>query len=267
MPAMPILLDYSKYITAPVVSGTATYGDSFEPMPDIGLCPLCNTQCPKMIHGKGDLDCELHRCAACGGWDLIGGERVTHDPYLVSAYHSENQYRGILRTFDSEAADVPTRILIEHCRRNPKLLYETHHTKFEELVSDVFKDFGASEVHHLGRPGDDGIDLMLILGDIQVAIDVKRRLSPITEPVSLVRHFIGVLQLEGVKNGLIVSTADHFSPKAIEKAESARTRPGVNIELIDFMSFVDMLQLANGKTPAPWERFNVPRVEPRREST
>jgi restriction system protein len=264
---MAIILDYTDYVEAPKIDGGATYGSSYEKLPNLGYCPYCKITCKEKRYTAGATNPitgvewmgELYRCGRCGWWDFIVSEGCMDDPYLATTYKDESQFRGILKSFDLDSYSTPVDALIKHIKRNPKALYSVNPKKMEEIVQSVLSEFYDCEVKHVGQTGDGGIDLLVANSDKTLAVQVKRRTGPgKTETVQLIREFLGAIQLEGLKEGIIVSTADRFTKGAVAAAERAIKMKLVhNYKLIDFPSFVDMVGLARGAVPSPMYMFDI----------
>lgn len=133
---------------------------------------------------------------------------------------------------------LPPGISLEIARaieKRQKGLRDLSPALLERLVAAVFRgNYEHADVHHVGRPGDGGIDVVLVETDgqewlVQVKHHVK---SNAAESVTTIRHLLGTLVLEERTRGIVVSTADHFSHFASSAANKARSL-GYAIELID----------------------------------
>jgi hypothetical protein len=128
----------------------------------------------------------------------------------------------------------------------------------EELTGAVLQDFyPGCEVHLCGKSGDGGIDLLVVVKDVPVAIQVKRRTKPdSTESVEAVRAFLGASLLKGYDHLIFVTTADHFTggPFGAEKAaERALQKKLVQkFQLIDRHKFFEMLNLVTTGPSKNW---------------
>ncbi len=84
----------------------------------------------------------------------------------------------------------------------------------ERLVAGIFRaNFRNVDVVHVGRPGDQGIDVLFV--DAQSCrwlIQVKRRQSADhVEPFETVQRLLGTLLLNQSLHGIVASNANHFS--------------------------------------------------------
>jgi hypothetical protein len=105
----------------------------------------------------------------------------------------------------------------------------------ETLVADIFRaNYQHSEVMHVGRPGDRGIDVIFIdSACTKWLIQVKRRARVRTsEGFATLQSLLGTMALEGERHGMIVSTAHSFSYQARQAQRRARQQ-GYVIELYD----------------------------------
>lgn len=76
------------------------------------------------------------------------------------------------------------------------------------------------EVHQLGYTRDGGIDLILLDGDDQIAVQVKRREDHRkAEPVTGTREFLGAALLASHDDLIYVSNAERFSLRLIPRLE------------------------------------------------
>jgi HJR/Mrr/RecB family endonuclease len=150
-------------------------------------------------------------------------------------------------------SNAPVEALVKYLSAHPQTLYSIPARKLEEVAQAVLCEFYRCEVRHVGRTGDGGIDLLVINSDNPIAVQVKRRMkSGKAEGVQLIREFLGAIQLEGLKEAIIVSTADRFTTGAVGAAERAVQGKLVrNYRLIDFPSLIDLLNLKRGSVPKP----------------
>jgi hypothetical protein len=123
--------------------------------------------------------------------------------------------------------------LAQHFRQHPIAWNTIAPTRLERLIADVFRaNFAPCEVHHVGKPGDLGIDVVLIETDEKTWLtQVKRRSRPdSTEGFSTLQSLLGSLALHGARHGIVVSTADHFSYQARKQCRRAH-ESGFVVEL------------------------------------
>lgn len=206
-------------------------------LPDLTHCRYCSA---KLLKVKGE-DIEYGRlvrdyclwyCRNCRFWqtriysDLYGGCMPGPDNW---AYISKS------REFDTRLPNSCTDEMASFIRRNPSFLHSCNPKSLEKLVAEIFKaNFAETEVIHVGKPDDGGIDVLLIdSGGQQWLIQVKRRESPKqSEGISTIRNMLGAMLLEGSLNGIVVSTANQFSLRAQQGAVKAG-EIGMTVKLVD----------------------------------
>ena len=127
----------------------------------------------------------------------------------------------------------------------------------EELVASVFKDIMDCKVLLVGKSHDGGKDLILLDGDRQTFVQVKRRTQPDkVEAVSSIRNLIGASIIGDANACIFVTTADHFSKDAQVAAQKVVEKKVFDsFELIDYRKFVDMLNLQKENYPKEWEQL------------
>lgn len=127
----------------------------------------------------------------------------------------------------------------------------------ERLVQSVFRDHFQTDVKHIGKSHDGGVDLLMLLGENPYILQVKRRKSPgKTEGVSCIRELLGATLLNGGKNSIFVTTADHFSSAAKNAAQNAVTKSIVNsFDLINGPDFISMLNQHPLPKAKRWEPY------------
>lgn len=173
----------------------------------------------------------LIACDNCAFWQYLG-KRALFDSYPASI--DWEVYISKARAFDEE---LPYGIMGEMAtalRRNEKRWREFDPHKLERFVADIFRENHATcEVVHVGRPNDGGVDVLFVdSGGNNWLIQVKRRSKPGGESVQTLRNLLGVMLVEDVPRGIVVSTADHFTFRAYELQEKAANR-GHRLELVD----------------------------------
>jgi predicted helicase len=119
------------------------------------------------------------------------------------------------------------------------------------------------EAIHIVGPNDKGIDLILVEGDRQYVVQVKRRSTDAAESVQGVREFVGAMVLQGYVNGLFVSTAPRFSRQAAHTVRLAAERKLVEqISLIDSSRLIDVCKLTANRMPPAWKQFASTKSDP-----
>ena len=183
--------------------------------------------------------------------------------YLTSFFHNRGgvysiRYRSAMpkiEAFNPVLPDGCSQEIAQQMRRNPAVYHSINSQCFEKLVADVFRaNHKNAEVIHVGRPHDGGKDIVFVDdGNEQWLISVKRRQSPDkSEGIDTIRNLIGVLVLNGVKNGMVVSSADHFTYQA-KKAVGVVENEGFKLRLID-RGLLDRM-LGRLLPHWPWENY------------
>jgi hypothetical protein len=148
-----------------------------------------------------------------------------------------------LRTFDEEAPEGTLGEVAQWFRRHPRLYNTVSPTYLEKLVARIFTNSGQYvEVHHVGRPDDGGVDVVLVESES----DAKP-----SEPVSTIRNLLGAMILQESQLGIVVSTADHFTFRARESAAKANPL-GFKVDLLDRKALDAML--ARALPVEPWKK-------------
>ncbi len=215
------------------------------PLRDLEECAYCSTQLIKVENNT--LEKEMHRdyclwyCGYCRFWQarLYSSFNACMPPPDNWAYISK------LREFDTNLPEGCSEELALYIRRHPNFLHSCDPKGFEKFVADVFRaNYTNAEVSHVGKPGDGGIDVLLIEAkDEQWLIQVKRRGSQKpSEGVSTIRDILGAMVVKGVRKGIVVSTVERFSLKAQQDAVKAKMGPfGMTVEFVDKDIFDKML--------------------------
>lgn len=262
------ILDYSEIVEEvaptdiaeghlPLLSSTIQSGFFHE---HSGRCRYCGIEMQSPLNeiedGGGGYDHvhRVHQCHQCSWW----WEEEYEEIYIGEGdrLSKERKRFGILNRYDVGSIELPINTLRNYLSKHTGILYDIHPTKLEQLVGSVFRDHYECEVRHLGRTGDGGVDLLLIQGERQTVVQVKRRSKKnVTEGVAPIRELIGAMILQGKKDGMFVTTAKSFSMPAKSAASQAPTKTAdINkIELINCGKLVDILDLTMPKITAPWE--------------
>ena len=235
------------------------------------LCPYCSTRLSYAClidndlskndylttyneHG-GEIDIsELKVCLKCKYWQWIlnapneKGDYGCYDSQVHAAISKSQEFDVNLPYGFNEEIAI-------HMRRNPKIWNKIDPYKLEHLVHDIYKDnFSDCEVTHVGRTGDGVVDITLInTNEVKHLIQVKRRIhSKRGEGVNTLRNLLGVMAIKNEKNGIVVSTADHFTYQANKERNLAEQ----NGFIVEFVSKKTLDKMLDPLLPhAPWEDF------------
>jgi hypothetical protein len=170
-------------------------------------------------------------CERCAYWEFHGNEGGNqcmdpNDTVLVTS---------VAAKFSASLPEACSGELAQQLRRRPTSWHDLSPKRMETLVADIFRaNYQHSEVMHVGRPGDHGIDVIFIdTAGTKWLIQVKRRAHVRTsEGFATLQSLLGTMALEGERHGMIVSTADAFSYQARQAQRRARQQ-GYVIELYD----------------------------------
>ncbi len=190
-------------------------------------------------------------CRNCGWWLL----RLIHGAdYPDGSDRNCKIHEGIIQDFEVSASFLPVFQLRKQLVERGASLCDMNPTALEALIGAVLRDHFQCEVEHVGGPGDNGVDLLLVLRGNQKPcfVQVKRRCNPQkAEPVSVIREFVGTMIVGGVNRGIVVSTAYNFSKSAKMTAEQARQRCGIEVSLYNQSKIRELLSLTE-PPDKPW---------------
>lgn len=261
------VFDYSEYLEDSESSSPASDHPPRDPklFAKAGWCPFCQVAAKQVAdesderfvsaideHGK-------YRCAwqcKCGWWETR--YRDYHYDSGMSWDHRAVR-SAILRRYDPSDSEVPIHTLRQALIRHPELIDSVGKNKAEELVGSIFGDNFNCEVRLVGRSGDGGVDLILVLADKEVLVQVKHRDKGShawrAEPVSTVREFLGAIRLAQGRYGILVTTAQRFTAGAVEAATKAITiRDVQQYDLVDGPELFRTLNLTNNKLEEHWQK-------------
>jgi hypothetical protein len=267
-----MILDYSQFIEHKGEEGIVNFNfvnNTMDKLQKIkGYCPFCKSIITNKIYNKTNSNIywcsateyeEVVQCPQCGWWE---------HSYTFSSDDVEQGLRAnsieltqaILRTYCDDSKDIPIEVLNKYITQNPEKIYNINDNKMEELVSSVFKDFDKYknfDVKLVGKSHDGGKDLILLNGDKQTFVQVKRRMQANkVESVSSIRDLIGASILGDATACIFVTTADHFSKSAQNAAHKIVDKKILDsFELIDYHKFTSMLKLQASDYPRQWEKL------------
>jgi len=264
-----MILDYSQYIKKEGQEGIVNYKWVANTLENLqikkGYCPFCKKKITNQVYYKWNnkirwcsaFEYEIViQCPECGWWehsytfqsdDIDEGVRAT----------TLELTQAILKKFDIDSKEIPIELLNRYIAHHPDKIYGINDKKMEELVASVFKDFVDCEITIVGKSHDGGKDLILLDGDKQTFIQVKRRTqAEKVEPVSSIRDLIGASILGDAHACVFVTTADHFSKPAKDVAKKIVQKKMLSgFELIDYNRFVNILKLQRKDYPNKWEEL------------
>lgn len=227
-------------------------------------CPLCDHSIDKLTLYNDDIESVLGsierwywgtvaRCGMCGWWLLrrYRGENF-HWTLTESVVYNE----GIVYRFDIDLISEPVYALRKRLLHGEATFDRISPREMEVLVGSILRDYLDAEVVHVGGPGDEGIDLLLVIGAQRFIVQVKRRLSARKrEPVAVVRDLLGTMLVHGVNRGVLATTSHGLSFPARRAAESPHVQKvGLSIDLYNQERLRDILELTD-PPEAPWEEI------------
>lgn len=185
------------------------------------LCPFCSTKLEKVFLGiqsaprDRDLFFEgrVFECPKCGWWTY-----KTHFSDAIDSYDeihdicTDKRYYAITKSYDISDKQIPIEILTAELKKKTDLIYDIAPYKLEELAQSILRGVYDCEVHHVGKTGDGGKDLIVLESDSPILVQVKRRQNPDhVELIKGVREFVGTLYIENERKGIYITTAKRFS--------------------------------------------------------
>jgi len=190
------------------------------------------------------------KCILCGNFnETIGAYCPTCTAKMADAARRAAEQRAA-----EERARVDeerrTREKREQENRNATTLADLNRLtgpQFEALIASLFKKDGYT-VRHCGGSGDEGIDLVLIMGQEKDVVQCKRWKNDIGSPV--VRDFYGALMHAVARHGFIITTAS-FSQSA---RDFARGKP------ISLIGGAEILRWINGSYSSRDQRTSRPKT-------
>src|SRR5712692_7543441 len=220
-------------------------------------CPYCGNALEVFEHDQWEAElpglapdfARLAYCEYCAYWNWL-----SHG-YEYDRSGSADAAMSVLTEFDPILPEGFTQEMASYLRRKPSLWHKLEPRAMERLVAGIFRaNFRNVDVVHVGRPGDQGIDVLFV--DAQSCrwlIQVKRRQSADhVEPFETVQRLLGTLLLNQSLHGIVASNANHFS-FAAERCVKEVTNLGYTVQLLDRGKLTRML---GPLLPSrPWEPF------------
>ncbi len=194
-------------------------------------------------------------CRRCGWWckrDILWKQTSWEDDFIHTSQHSE----AVAALFDITSSNLPLRALRLHLAAHPHTAEHVSPTVFERLVGDVYRDFLDCEVIHVGRSGDQGVDLLAVISDEPTLLQVKRtRAGTLRGGPEIVRALMGACLLAGARRACLVTSAARFTKATIETAERAGSLSyhKIQISLLGLEDLINILKLANENDEFVWQ--------------
>jgi len=162
---------------------------------------------------------------------------------------------GFLRAFDLSDTQMPVIAIAAELLQSWERIHELNPRRMEEFVACLLRGSFDCETRWVGRTGDGGVDVLVLMADKPLAVQVKRRASPDrSEGVQIIREFCGAMVASDYKRGLFVTTAHQFSRAAHETAGKVQGKCKLErLDLIDCRGLCDLLSFV-GDDPEKWKR-------------
>lgn len=213
--------------------------------------------------------CELEYCEHCGWWNVK--RRISENMGRFAYWTKRVNCSGIPMSFEERETPAVSEIA-KLLREGHKQLDHTSPKLLEQALAEIFKSYySASEVHHIGGPNDQGIDVFAVSGDHTFLIQVKRRVNGKAEAVSTVRDLIGAYALADATitttghSAHIITSAPSISMPAVSAVERINlSKFGFRVTAHGFDELSEIVGLATGTVAEPWQQI-VRQWEPFKE--
>lgn len=223
-------------------------------------CPFCNgrTEQNEQPYAIRFLGRDFIHCFLCGWYTCSSYRHARHVnstwtgsglEFVQIVYDEAEHLRSTLRCFELSSDEVALDELGSHIRRLPEVLNHLWWRRFEQLVADVFKNYG-NNVILTKASCDNGADLILLDGAGKVPhaiVECKRFRSDRKVQVDLVRKLAGAAIDWDVRKAYLVTSSD-FSQGARNAASRFRSR-GYEFDLVAAADLLQLLQVYNAKLP------------------
>jgi hypothetical protein len=196
-------------------------------------CPYCSSKLTKLepdiwMGGPQNAHADPEFCTNCGWWTLSAAF-VDHS----STYEWCSQTIAELVRYDITGLEIPTRLLVEYLSTHFDDIYLISPRKMEMIVQDIYRDHLNCQVELTASTRDGGKDLICVDTDNQkFLVEVKRYNRTRKVGIGIIQRFAGVLLLEGVSRGIVVTTSD-YTKAALESAKKIyeKTEETLQMEL------------------------------------
>lgn len=178
-------------------------------------------------------------CPRCGWWDLVYCERGSSSESEEEAY-----YQALIDELPSDKFDrLSSAALRNELAIYSGRLYDMTPRKVEELIAGIFNNVLDCRVGLTATTRDGGRDLIgFDSNNCHFIVEIKRYAPERKVGVELVRQLLGVMYLDQVHRGLLVTTSDFTAP-ARAAAQQVIRRGEFSLELKDMANIRDWLRL------------------------
>ena len=191
------------------------------------------------------------RCVACNWWCIQRDATEDNDGSDILSHHLST-YEAVICRFEEAIWSNALKCAEDELVEYRKGLKSLEPKAVEKVVGRILSQYHRCEVNHVGRSHDKGIDLIVVKGDVDIAVQVKHRyLSDKVQGVKPVREFVGAIVGEGFSTGLFVSTAPSFSKDASDYVARVN-RNFVPLNLIDIRG---LREIIGNISQAQWEVY------------
>jgi hypothetical protein len=203
----------------------------------------------KLLHDMWVVGDEISysTCPNCGWWYSCDYLHCQAD--FEESFHCDTKLvEGVLKVCDPNDFTLALDELRRHILRRPDAVRQLSPRAFEELVQSIYRDFFHCEVKYLGGAGDQGIDLVVILGhQRELLLQVKRtRHHTLVDGPEYVRALIGASALRGGQSAHLVTSASRFTPATQDVAKRARKlrMHSIDISLVHLDTLMTMMEVS-----------------------
>ncbi|WP_315783186.1 restriction endonuclease [Bradyrhizobium sp. SZCCHNPS1003] len=226
---------------------------SFAKAVKIHQCPICGSPFRTFTHALSNVrTLHLVLCPACGWWHLHREEEFLNSRTNQNVHATWWElYHAVYSEVPPGSPDVPIEQLRVHLARFWEQRKHITAQQAEDLVASVLREHYAGDILRLtanANAPDGGIDLFISNrdGQVQRAVQVKRRITHDVEAVTEVRNFVGAMLLSGVDHGIFVTTAARYTSDALAVAKNTNlSKHRLSLELIDGERLLELLEFAN----------------------
>lgn len=184
-----------------------------------------------------------YQCNNCG-WNYTFEEMGG-----IGWFECTGNYAGLLK-LDIDDSKVALDELGAHLTRYYRDIYALSSRRFEELVSDIYKQLGYFVIL-TPQTRDDGVDVYIYTrgSDDFAIVECKRYSKDRKVTVSAVDRLIGTAIIKGARQATLVTTSYFTGPARRHACSPNLTKAGINLDLADAGKLLKMLGLYNTLLP------------------
>lgn len=178
-------------------------------------------------------------CPTCGWW-LVGRQ---HQFHLGDLHVNVQNFcaEGVLRNFDLTDLSIPLEEVSRHLIARYSDRFKIHPRRYEEVVVSVFRNMGY-RARITSYSNDDGVDAVIMDGERGDLIGVQAKRYSGKIEAHQIREFAGALILQGITQGIFVTTSSYT--KGAYRTSENFARRLVAIDLMDAERFYSALKIA-----------------------